>query len=389
VTGERGDREEWALTRYATETLVVVIGAIFLGWAAVADDLWFQFHLMPYYCVTKAGALGRAHVLRGMAIVLGSVLVLFVRPRFGRIAARHSPRAGAFFYVKIVAAVVLAVVVTDVILRIKQARAAPPPVATIDAAQRPKKETTIETDGHAIRYAFNAEGFRTRTPEELVDHHAPTILFSGESVMMGYGVEYDATIPVRVGKNLGVQVANLAVSATANDQIYYRLKEYLPRFEHPIAVVTTVVYNILFRDAVDWRYRLVLDDQGKLVLIPPDSGIVYTSPLYRTFRDIYHSSAAPALVRAILKETDAIVRAAGAKPLFLFTQCGWERCLPTTSTGPWLRDHLREGLSLDAVDVEFDPKLVQAGDVHPNAQGLEPFVTALTDALRKRGVGTP
>jgi hypothetical protein len=223
-----------------------------------------------------------------------------------------------------------------------------------------------------------------------LDHSAPTILFSGESLMLGYGIDYEDTIPVRVGESLGFQAANLAVSGTANDEIYIRLKDYLPRFERPVAVVTMVVFNILFRNAVDWRFHLELDDAGKLILMPAGEGFFWSSPLYRTSRELYHSAAAPELVRAILRETDQMVKRAGAKPLFVFTQCAWERCLPTATGQQWLREYLREGLGLASVDVDFDPALRQQNDFHPSARAMPPYYAAITDALRRMGVdGSP
>jgi hypothetical protein len=370
------------------EALVGLVGLAFVGWAAFADDGWFQLHLMPYYCVTKAGALGRAHVMRGLAAAIGIVFLLLVRPRAGRRAERSSPRDAGAFAAKTALAVVLAFVVTDLVLRYQRAHLPPPPPARVDQVQRPKKEATVTTNGgRDVHYAFNAEGLRTRTAEDVIDHEAPTVLFSGESVALGYGIDYEDTIPARVGNALKMQTANLAVSSYGNDEIFVRLRDYLPRFRHPAAVVTFVVFNAIFRNAIDYRWRLVIGPEGALVFEPPATGLLHDSPLFGKLRAIYHSSAAADVTRAVVRETDELVRRAGAKPIFVFTQCAPERCLPSGSGGPWLRDYIKKGLSIDAVDVDFDPADVQPSDFHPTAHGLDAYVGPILDALHHDGLG--
>jgi hypothetical protein len=369
-----------------TEASITGAGILFLGAAAAANDTWVRLHLLPYYCATRSWTLGLAHFVRALLAALGLVLVVVVRPRLGRRAATRSPRSAAMATGRSLLAIVLAVATADGIMRFLRARAAPPPPVAVDTAARPKKETTIEIRGHAVAYAFNADGLRTRTSDEAVDHSAPTVLFGGESLMLGYGIDYEDTIPVRVGQSVGLQVANLAVSRFGLDEIYTRIKDYLPRFEHPVAVVTMVVYNILFRLDEDWRPRLVLDATGNLVMTPAGEGFFYSSPLYRKFRDVYHSSEAAETARFLLREIDQMVRRAGAKPLFVFTQCAWDICRDGPPGHQWLREYLREGLGLDYVDVEYDRDLHQPGDFHPSAQALGPYYEAISGALRRMGV---
>ncbi len=91
--------------------------------------------------------------------------------------------------------------------------------------------------GRVIDYAFDPAGYRVRRVEEPVDPERPTILFAGESVMVGEGLTWEESVPAQVGAMMGVQSANLAVDGFATDQAYLRLEAEMPRFRRPVAVV--------------------------------------------------------------------------------------------------------------------------------------------------------
>ena len=76
----------------------------------------------------------------------------------------------------------------------------------------------------------------------------PTIVFAGELIILGYGLQWPETIPAQVQAMTGVQAANIAVNAHATDQILLRLRRELPRFAHPVAVVIPFVPSLFDRN---------------------------------------------------------------------------------------------------------------------------------------------
>jgi hypothetical protein len=375
------------LTRAAAEALVAGAGVLFVTWALAADDAWFELHLMRFYCVTSPGVLARAHVARAIAGGIGLALVFVVRPRVGRRAERRPLRAGASFALRIAVAIALAFVAADGVLRAVRAIRPPGPPPPLVLAHRSRESAIVDTAGTPVHYAINRDGIRTRTIDDEIDPDARSIVFSGESVVLGYGLDYDETIPARVGRDLGLQPVNLGVSGSGNDEALSRLREHLPRLAHPACVVTFVVWNLIYRNVSDHRARLVLDRDGALVLAPPGSGWLHDSPLVAALGSIYHDADAIAVTRAVLRETDDLVRARGARSIFVFTQCGEARCVPAPDGGPSsLVGRIRDGLALEAIDVELDPARVQRGDIHPTAEGATAFVDAIDDAVRRAGL---
>src|SRR6185503_7470620 len=88
------------------------------------------------------------------------------------------------------------------------------------------------------------------------DPARPTILFAGESVMLGEGLNWEETIPSQVGALMNVQSANLAVHGYATDQAYLRVESELPRFQRPVAIVTLFMPALFGRNLDDNRPHL-------------------------------------------------------------------------------------------------------------------------------------
>src|SRR5438093_557515 len=78
--------------------------------------------------------------------------------------------------------------------------------------------------GRRVTYAINADGNRAPAADSVADPALPTILFTGESFAIGWGVAYEKTYPALVGAALGVQAINLAVVGFSSDQAYQRVK---------------------------------------------------------------------------------------------------------------------------------------------------------------------
>src|SRR5262249_59182919 len=111
----------------------------------------------------------------------------------------------------------------------------------------PSREGHKTVGGRTIAFAFDAAGYRVRNLREPVDPARPTMLFAGESVMAGEGLNWDETIPAQVGALMEVQSANLAVDGYATDQSYLRVASELPRFQRPVAVRTPFITALLRR----------------------------------------------------------------------------------------------------------------------------------------------
>src|SRR5207302_3750037 len=111
----------------------------------------------------------------------------------------------------------------------------------------PSRATVIPHKGRSIEYAINAEHNRARAIDDAPDPARPTLLFVGESITAGHAVRWEDTFPSIVGESLGLQVVNLGVHGYAVDQAYLRLVDALPRFTHPVAVVTLFIPAMLVR----------------------------------------------------------------------------------------------------------------------------------------------
>ena len=176
---------------------------------------------------------------------------------------------------------------------------------------------TVTVGGRQVRYDFDAEHNRALAVDALPDPERPTVLFAGESVTAGHGLQWDEAFPVIVGKALDVQVVDLGVDGYGSDQAFLRLLDALPRFSHPIAVVTFFIPSMVDRLAHDDHPRLVFD--GLTVKLVPPSGAWRGSRVFRSLRDmvLYRGEDTIELAGAIFRETARISRERGARPIFV------------------------------------------------------------------------
>src|SRR5437016_1160903 len=112
---------------------------------------------------------------------------------------------------------------------------------------------------------FDRNGYRVASAADTTDFDAPTIVFTGESIMVGHQLAWAETIAAQTSAMLGLQSANIAVSGFATDQAYLRLATELPRFRHPVAVVSLFAPSIFDRNLDDDRPHL----GPGLVWLPP------------------------------------------------------------------------------------------------------------------------
>ena len=69
----------------------------------------------------------------------------------------------------------------------------------------PARSIVAMEAGRRISYSFDAAGHRVSSPEATVDPERPSVLFTGESIIVGFGLDWQNTIPAQVSALLGMQ----------------------------------------------------------------------------------------------------------------------------------------------------------------------------------------
>jgi hypothetical protein len=294
--------------------------------------------------------------------------------------------------------VVLAVVVSDVVLRSKSH--AGKNVVRTDLALPPAhpdpklgwvldgpKTTVVDADGRAVTYAVDAAGDRARSEADVTDPSRPTVLFTGESLTLGLGVAWEEAYPTLVGRRLGLPIVDAGVHGYGDDQIYVAMLDHLARLERPLAVVTLVLADLLERDVATWRDHLVVGDDGSLVLARREPELLRESPLVAFVERVkpWEDDASLRVARAIFAATDRAARARGAQALFLLTNF-LEPCLPDASGRPAIEARLFDGLPVTHVRVDLDPTWIVKTALHPDARAHARLADAVVDALLRAGI---
>jgi hypothetical protein len=367
--------------RSFTEAALALLGAVLILAPLVAGQSWWDRHFMPIFAIARSTLVAAEMTVRGLIFLTGVALVLLLRRR---IAAAMS-RATIGGALRIILAVVLALGCAELLLR-----AHPPyphdadplllePRRRVDAlfgwAFVPARSVVAEEAGRAVSYSFDYAGHRVPAPGAAVDVSQPTLLFTGESIIAGYGLAWEETIPARVGALLGIQSANLAVSDYSNDQSLLRLAAELPRFRQPIAVVTLFMPSLFDRNLLDNRPRLVAghisqpaDHSWRLAallrwLVPYRSTAAVEQGVTRT--------------RESLRALVDLARSRNAEPLIVVPQFGAE-----SATDEMLRRRILDDSGLPYVDVKLDPSWHLPGDTHPNSRGAQAIAIAVAERLR-------
>lgn len=160
---------------------------------------------------------------------------------------------------------------------------------------------------------------RSRTGGVPLDLARPTIVFAGESILLGYGLQEPETIPARVRALTGLQTANISVNAQATDQSLLRLQAELPRFRRPVAMVIPFV-PMLFDRNLD-RDRPHLDAAlAWHEAEPPPLRLVELARRLLRYRSEAAIEEAVATTRSVLRAVVALARSRGALPIILIPQ---------------------------------------------------------------------
>jgi hypothetical protein len=226
--------------RVVTELFLVglAVGLCIVSWCV--DDRWF---LRTWSLDSRK--LWLAVVIRLGAVAAGATLIFVVRPRAGAWAARVGGREVLAACVRTAGAVVLALAVSELALRLTDTPWKHDFEHQCDTRMgerdprygwiwRASQTFTSNVGGRNVTFAFDAEHDRAPTADFTPDPHLPTILFVGESMVAGHGLTWEESLPARVGSALGVQVFNLGVSGYGCDQSFLRLADALPRYTHVV-----------------------------------------------------------------------------------------------------------------------------------------------------------
>jgi hypothetical protein len=330
--------------------------------------------------------------IRGL-LILAALVVLRLRPALVTLVSTSSLAGLTRSTVPVLLAIAASVVTVEGLLRwrppeVLRGRTVYPygaPHPRYGWTGQPSSTTTAKVSGRDIVVAFNREGLRVRNQDDEPDPARPTILFTGESIALGYGLDYAETYPALIAERRGVQCVNLAGAAYGNDQAYLRLSDAMPRFERLLATVTVFIPLQLGRNLHDDRPRLVLRPTGELALVPASTDFLSRLRIRRLWNGLpYLGDRAIdrtlTLTSAILREASNRTRARGAVPLFVVPVHGVKRPLGEHPEA-WILRALFVRQELPFLLVDLPPDQLLEGDYHPGARGAETIATAILTAL--------
>jgi hypothetical protein len=379
--------------RLACEALVAAAGLTLLLWAWRADRHWFELHSFRDFCAYDPAQLGRVTAWRWAAVLAGVLVLVVIRPWLGRWAGRRSARDLAGLCGRTGLAVVLALVMCELVLRRspyhppsvlhREYEAIPQPDPRYGWSPVPSQVTELTVGDTHPRFVIDAGGYRVRSLDDAVDPSRPTVLVAGESIASGFAIDYGETFGAMVADALGVQVANVGVQAYAMDIAYLRLHDVLPRFEHPLATVTTVVPTALDRNSDTERPHVLFEPSGGFHLEPRRDGTwLGRSQLVSVFDRVIglHSDEALQRARAAIVATRRDSDARGVPAIFVLIN--WPNCLPDDTGAPSIERTVFGGLDVIHVGATLPPETWDPITWHPRGSGNRIIADAVLEALR-------
>jgi hypothetical protein len=364
------------------QVVVACIGCALAAVAFAANQQWLDRHFLPAFFISRAQYVRTETTVRIVVAVMGLLLAIPLRRWIARAIAKDFVRV-----ISIALAIALSFGTAEVLLRRSRLRAA----EEVPARKEPRRHLDARmgwlfvpshvgyqsNNGRRVQYAFDANGYRVERTEAPVDFTRPTIVFTGESIMVGEKLHWRETIPAQTAAmlNVNVQSANIAVSGFASDQAYLRLTTELPRFRNPVAVVTLFTPGIFDRNLDDDRPHL---GAGMQWMPPADRWrlLVLARRIIR-YRGDASIERGIEITQEILRNTVTLARARGAVPLIVVPQFA-----PEEPRERELRKRILDDAGLPYVRVELDPAYRVWDDGHPDARGAHVIAAAVADRLR-------
>src|SRR5436190_18741536 len=365
---------------------IAFLGVVLCGSALLANQRWLDHHFLSSLYTSRSRYVWIESIVRIAIAAVGAVLALVVRRPLGKFIAYHPARA-----LQITLAILLAFPATEFVLRMRHRRVAMAEEypAEVEPSRRldsrlgwifvPSRTGYQRVGNRTVEYAIDSAGYRVRSVDEPVDPDRPTIVFTGESMMVGERLTWDESIPAQTSAILGLQSANVAVSGFANDQAYLRLQAELSHFRRPVAVVMLFAPLLFDRNLNDDRPHL-------------GPGLVWLPALHRwrlatiaRFLVPYRGQEAiergVSVTREVLRSTIDLARARGAVPIIVVPQF-----IPEEDEEREIRSRVLDEAGLPYVWVLLDASWRVADDGHPDARAAHAIALAIANKLISSGV---
>jgi len=190
-------------------------------------------------------------------------------------------------------------------------------------------------------------------------------------------LRWDESVPAQVSAIMGIQSANMAVHGYGSDQAYLRLETELPRFRHPVAVVSLFMTALFGRNLDDDRPHLA---PGLLWRPAQERGrIASLAALLVPYRTDETIERGVDMTRDVLRATVNLARARAATPLIVVPHFGIEEQAERT-----VRRRILDETELPYVWIQVDDAWRLPWDRHPNARAARAIATAIAARLRER-----
>lgn len=360
-------------------------GAALLLLALRMGDGWAHRHFLPAWAYGWDTQMRILLAVRLIVASAGLVVLFLMRPWLVRTFRAGRGRQALVTLLTSALAVVAALAVTEGVLRTKtwrsvQERWDQEPIRTREPLYGwgflPNHAGAVRLDGRTIHYATGPYGYRAPAAGAALDLAKPTIVFAGESLVFGYGLDWPDTIPAQVQAITGVQAANIAVNAHAIDQTYLRLRVELPRFQHPVALVVPFMARTFDRN-LD-RDRPHLDaGLGWHPAEPPPFRLVELARRVTRYRSTDSIAQGVAMTRAAIARIFALARARGARPLLLVPQF-----LPESEREREVRRDVLDSAHIPYLLVPVPAEERSPTHGHPDPRGARRIAEAVAAALR-------
>ena len=364
------------------ELTLAALGLAFVLGAAAADQRTLDRHFLPSFAIARGLYVRIETAIRITVAAFGLALAIGVRRRVARVVARDP-----LLVVSCGIAGLLALGASELALR----RLHVPPAEWLFHEEEPRRQPDahlgwtlvpfrtghLTIGGRAIDHAIDRSGYRARRADAVADPARPAIVFAGESVIFGEGLTFDESIPARVAAMTAVQTVNLGVNGYSNDQAFLRLQQELPRFQHPVAVVSLFMPVLFGRNLDDDRPHL-----GPGLTWEPATPRLRLSSLVRLLVP-YRSEADVArgvtLTRDVLRATASLARDRGAASVLVVPHVG-----PEDDREAAIRRRVLDEGAIPYVRVDLDASWHVPSDQHPDARGARAIAAAIVAHLGVR-----
>lgn len=363
------------LARFLSQAIVGLCGAGILAFAAHAGPEWMDRHFLPDFFKPAEHRVAVANVVRIVLALAGIALLVVVRPRVARLAGREGGGAVLWATVRVGGAVVLSLLVCEGVLSTGAWRSRHEGPKDREPVQQddPRLGWTLvsnhvgtrDFEGRTVEYALDASGYRVRCPACATDFDRESLLFAGESIMLGTGIDWPDTTPALVEAATGLQGVNLAVNGYATDQVYGRLALELPRFHRVAALVVLFMPSLLPRNLEHDRPYLDASLQWHPARRPWRLEALFDRMVRYAGTDRIDEGLR--MTRAALVATGDLARSRGARLLVL------EPRYPPKSPAEaaqedTLRHRVLDGSGLEVVPIALDESWRLGIDEHPDAR---------------------